>query len=88
MNVIETLKVAIEGIWLNKIRSFLTILGIIIGTGTVIMVFGVGLGSEQAVNDQYAQLSVTTIYINPGSASSTSQLSLDEIGRASCRERV
>lgn len=79
MNAIETLKVAIEGIWLNKIRSFLTILGIIIGTGTVIMVFGVGLGSEQAVNDQYAQLSVTTIYINPGSASATSQLSLKDV---------
>lgn len=79
MNIIETLKVAIEGIWLNKIRSFLTILGIIIGTGTVIMVFGVGLGSEQAVNDQYAQLSVTTIYINPGSASANSQLSLDDV---------
>lgn len=79
MNAIETLKVAIEGIWLNKIRSFLTILGIIIGTGTVIMVFGVGLGSEQAVNDQYAQLSVTTIYINPGSSSATSQLSLKDV---------
>lgn len=79
MNVIETLKIALEGIWLNKIRSFLTILGIIIGTGTVIMVFGVGLGSEQAVNDQYAQLSVTTIYINAGTAGTASQLSLKDV---------
>lgn len=81
MNIIETLKAALEGIWLNKIRSFLTVLGIIIGTGTVILVFAVGQGSEQAVNDQYAQLSVTTIYINPGSGSAavTSQLSLKDV---------
>ncbi len=79
MNVIETLKIALEGIWLNKVRSLLTILGIIIGTGTVIMVFGVGLGSEQAVNDQYAQLSVTTIYINAGPSSTSSQLSLKDV---------
>lgn len=66
MNMLETLKVAFEGVWLNKVRSFLTILGIIIGAATIILVIGIGKGSEAAVNDQFSQLSVTTIYVNAG----------------------
>lgn len=84
MSLTETLKVAFEGIWLNKIRSFLTILGIIIGTATVIMVFAIGKGSQSSVNDQYSQLSVTTIYIMPnvqgqGSSSANSKLSVNDV---------
>lgn len=84
MSFAETLKVAFEGIWLNKVRSFLTILGIIIGTATVIMVFAIGKGSQSSVNDQYSQLSVTTIYIMPnvqgqGSSSANSKLSVKDV---------
>lgn len=84
MSFAETLKVAFEGIWLNKVRSFLTILGIIIGTATVIMVFAIGKGSQSSVNDQYSQLSVTTIYIMPnvqgqGSSSANSKLSVNDV---------
>ena len=63
MSLIETLRVAMEGILLNKVRSILTVLGIIIGTATIILVMAVGQGSQQAVNQQYSQLSVTTIYV-------------------------
>ncbi len=84
MSLTETIKVAFEGIWLNKVRSFLTILGIIIGTATVIMVFAIGKGSQSSVNDQYSQLSVTTIYIMPnvqgqGSSSANSKLSVNDV---------
>ena len=86
MNMLETLKVASEGVWLNKVRSFLTILGIIIGAATIILVIGIGKGSEAAVNDQYSQLSVTTIYVNAGTQgqggggnAKTSKLSIKDV---------
>jgi len=84
MNLHETLKVALEGIWLNKVRSFLTILGIIIGTATVILVVAVGMGSQKAVNNQFSKLNVSTLYIQqnvPGQGSGTtdSKLSISDI---------
>lgn len=84
MNLVESIKVAVEGIWLNKIRSILTILGIIIGTATIILVVAVGQGSQRAVNEQYSQLSVSTIYIMPNaigqaSTSANSKLSVSDI---------
>lgn len=69
MKSVEIIKMAFEGIYLNKIRSLLTILGIIIGAATVVLVFAIGKGSEQAVNDQYSALSVTTIYVNANTGS-------------------
>lgn len=44
MNIIESVKSAIASIQANKLRSFLTILGITIGVGTVIMLLALSLG--------------------------------------------
>jgi len=66
---LETIKLASDGIWLNKMRSLLTMLGIIIGTATIILVMAVGMGSKQSVNNQFSQMSVTTIYVMPNKQS-------------------
>jgi putative ABC transport system permease protein len=47
----ETLNVAWEGLRLNKIRSFLTTLGVIIGVAAVIIMLAVSAGAEAAIAD-------------------------------------
>jgi putative ABC transport system permease protein len=71
----------------NKFRVFLTSLGIIIGSFTIIMVVGIGKGSEKAVTDQYKRLSVETIMIrksrgfNGGSGGQGRQLTNEQAAR-------
>lgn len=81
MGILETIKLAFDGIWLNKMRSLLTMLGIIIGTATIILVMAVGMGSQQSVNNQFSQMSVTTIYVNANNAGSPipSKLSIKDV---------
>ena len=81
MGLLETIKLASEGIWLNKMRSLLTMLGIIIGTATIILVMAVGTGSSQSVNNQFSQMSVTTIYVMPNKQSNPvpSKLSIRDV---------
>ena len=81
MRILETIRLALDGIWLNKVRSFLTMLGIIIGTATIILVVAVGLGSKKSVDDQYSQMSVTTIYVMTSNSGSLipSRLSIKDV---------
>ncbi|MFH0776467.1 MAG: ABC transporter permease [Patescibacteria group bacterium] len=59
----ETFKMAFEALLANKMRSGLSMLGIIIGVSTVIVVVGIGLGSQQQVADQYKNLNVTSVIV-------------------------
>lgn len=69
-------KMAFNALISNKIRSILSILGIIIGVSTVIIVVGIGLGAQAQIEEQYKNLSVTSIIINPiNTAASRSKLS-------------
>ena len=54
---------SIESLWGNKIRTFLSMLGIIIGVSTVIAVVGIGKGAEQSVNEQFQGLSANSLII-------------------------
>lgn len=63
MRPIELLRSVLLNLQANKFRVFLTSLGIIIGSFTIIMVVGIGKGSEKAVADQYKRLSVETIVL-------------------------
>jgi len=49
LNWLESFKVALEGIWANKLRAFLTMLGIVIGISSVIAVVAVGQGGRAAI---------------------------------------
>ncbi|HHX50486.1 MAG TPA: FtsX-like permease family protein [Clostridia bacterium] len=49
MNFAESIRVALEGIWTNRLRSFLTMLGIIIGVAAVIAVVAIGQGSRSVI---------------------------------------
>jgi putative ABC transport system permease protein len=71
MSVIELLKLAFFAITRNKMRAFLTMLGIIIGVGAVIAMIGIGEGSKQASQDIIRSMGTNLIMIFPGSTSKT-----------------
>ncbi len=50
MNWLESFRVAVEGIWANKLRALLTMLGIVIGIASVIAVVAIGQGGRAAIN--------------------------------------
>lgn len=66
MNLLEYLRLAAEGLWMNKLRSFLTILGIIIGIAAVITVVAVGQGGRAVLMAEMEKIGTNlfAIYID------------------------
>jgi putative ABC transport system permease protein len=62
--VIETVRVALAGLAANKLRSGLTILGLMIGVGSVIVLIAVGTGSSTAVENQIDQLGSNVLLVS------------------------
>jgi putative ABC transport system permease protein len=63
--MIESLRLALQGIMSNRLRSALTMLGILIGVAAVIILIAVGAGSSAAVQNQLAGLGTNTLTIFP-----------------------
>ncbi len=64
MGIFENIKVAFSGLLLNKVRSFLTMLGIIIGISSVIGIVTIGKSLSESVAGGFAQLSNAAIYVS------------------------
>jgi putative ABC transport system permease protein len=62
--LIETVRVALAGLAANKLRSGLTILGLMIGVGSVIVLIAVGTGSSTAVTNQIDQLGSNVLLVS------------------------
>jgi putative ABC transport system permease protein len=62
----DTFIVAIKAILVNKVRSLLTMLGVIIGVGSVVLLTSIGTGLQAYVEDQFAALGTNTLYVVPG----------------------
>ncbi|MCL4213130.1 MAG: ABC transporter permease [Gemmatimonadales bacterium] len=73
----ETIRVALMALRANKMRSLLTMLGIVIGVSAVIAVVALGRGAQQAVNDRIASLGTTLLTVSPGQARSGGVFSFD-----------
>lgn len=67
MNILESLKMATQTLVANKLRSGLTMLGIIIGNASVIGMIGVGEGTQILATEQFKSLGPNTLFILPGS---------------------
>jgi putative ABC transport system permease protein len=67
INVNSTFKIALRALWVNKMRSFLTMLGIIIGVGAVITMLAVGTGASEKISEQIASVGSNLIMVVPGS---------------------
>jgi putative ABC transport system permease protein len=68
MNILESLRVAIRGLFSNKMRTALTMLGMIIGVGVVIIVVAIGQGATQRVTDAVNSMGTNLLFISPGSS--------------------
>ena len=62
--IVETFRQAIQNVWSNKLRTFLTMLGIIIGVMAVIVIVGLGNGMTQSMRDSFSALGTNTLSIN------------------------
>ncbi len=67
MNILESIRVALRGLTANKLRSILTMLGIIIGVAAVIALLSLGTGVTASVTDQIEGIGSNLIIITPGS---------------------
>jgi putative ABC transport system permease protein len=70
MNILRTSKVALRALGRNKMRSFLTALGIIIGVGAVISMVSIGEGAKRGVQDRFNSMGTNLLFVSPGSRSS------------------
>lgn len=66
MSIINLLKVAITAIMSNKFRSFLSMLGIIIGVAAVIIMMAIGQGSKESVRAELSKMGTNLLTIRPG----------------------
>jgi putative ABC transport system permease protein len=66
MNVLASARIAVRALRVNKLRSALTMLGIVIGVGAVITMVAVGAGAQARVAEQIQSLGSNLIIIWPG----------------------
>lgn len=69
MNPLEAFLMAAQGLFANKLRSALTVLGIIIGVGAVISLMSVGRGSQAAVTSGIESMGTNLLFVRPGASS-------------------
>ncbi len=66
MQIWESIIIALRGLTVNKLRTFLTMLGVIIGVASVIALLSIGKGFEQNFNRQIQSMGVNVLWISPG----------------------
>ncbi len=67
MNIINLIRIALRALQRNKLRAFLTMLGIIIGVGAVIAMVAIGQGSKKSIQDQISAMGSNMITVRPNS---------------------
>ena len=78
MLITEIIRVALGALRANKLRSLLTMLGIVIGVAAVIAVVALGTGAQSAVKDRISSLGTTLLTVNPGQQRSGGGISFDQ----------
>lgn len=77
MRFIDLLRMSISNLWRRKLRTFLTVLGVIIGTASIVVMISLGLGLTKSTMDQIEQSGgLTTINVSPGNGMVTGESSL------------
>ncbi len=64
MSILTTMKLALRALWRSKVRSMLTMLGIVFGIGAVIAMVAFGQGAQAAVKDVFASLGTNTLVLS------------------------
>jgi len=68
MNPLEAIRVALTSVKANKLRSVLTMLGVIIGVGSVITMIGIGRGARADIEDRIRSMGTNLLTVWPGQA--------------------
>lgn len=68
MNWLETLRTAVDAVRSHRLRSLLTMLGIVIGISSVVLTVGLGLGAQDQVRQQIDALGSNLLVVSPGSS--------------------
>ncbi|MBM4458747.1 MAG: FtsX-like permease family protein [Chloroflexi bacterium] len=71
MNLIESIRIALRGLSVNKLRSALTMLGIIIGVGAVITLMSVGQGVQVLITEELQSVGTNLLFVMPGQFSNS-----------------
>jgi putative ABC transport system permease protein len=66
MNLTNLFRIALKALSNNKMRGFLTMLGIIIGVASVITMLAIGQGSKKGIQDQISEMGANMVMIQPG----------------------
>ena len=66
MNILNLFKVSLRAVANNKMRSFLSMLGIIIGVGAVIVMMSIGQGSKESIRKELSTMGTNLLTIRPG----------------------
>ena len=66
MTVLQSLQIALHALRLNPLRSFLTILGIVIGVASIVTVFAIGAGAQVRLQEQIRSIGANVLMITPG----------------------
>ena len=77
MSIFKTARTAVAALRANGPRSVLMALGVVIGAATIVLVVAIGLGARASIDEQYSNMSVTTIFVNPVQ-NSASELSAED----------
>jgi len=68
-DLLENVRVALDGLLVNKMRSALTMLGVIIGVGAVIALMSVGEGAQVSITEQITSVGTNLLFVSPGATS-------------------
>ncbi len=71
MNFLENIRNALGAIGSNKMRSGLTMLGIIIGVASVVLMVAIGQGTQRSVTSRIQSLGTNLLTISPGNPNQT-----------------
>jgi putative ABC transport system permease protein len=78
MNLFETIRLAFQSLWANRLRSALTSLGIVLGVAALVCMVAVGEGARSQVNDKISKLGTNLLFIEPYSYSAGAHHALTE----------
>lgn len=79
MSIFETFSLAFSNIWNSKLRSFLTMLGIIIGIAAVMVIIGYGNGMETYIEDSFQSVGADVLTVNLTGTGSSSTVNADDM---------
>lgn len=79
MSILETFALALQNIWSSKVRTLLTMMGIIIGVTAVIVIVGLGNGMQNYMAESFASLGTNQLTVIVTGRGSTRSISVDEM---------